>query len=259
MASQLGIDIDIDIDIDKLDVATSDGFWQDSSPQTPESLRTLADNVAALEPHRRSFAKAIGQLVKTNAIDARVLAQLALVAVDWMPLWEPLNSQIDDLLRQEETLTEASEVLETTDGVGRTTAVTLLTTLPELGRVPLHAQAADPPEREDAPAPPVAGGAGAGGLTQPPRRSSIRSTRRSFWACSSHPGRSAIIITARASAADPRAISKWLPWARPRRRQPSAMFRTTDAEARIPWFLRSERPRGKRCFTIHRATSRERR
>ena len=216
MASQLGIGIDISKD--KLDVAASDGSWQDSCPQTPEGLRTLADKVAAREPHRvvleasggyersalaalyavdqpvvlvqpgraRSFAKAIGQFAKTDAIDARVLAQMALVAVDQTPLWEPLDSQldllrglvhrrlhlvqhidaerkrrrgappqvcesierslaflkaekaglerqIDDLLRQETTLAEASEVLERTDGVGRITAVTLLATLPELG------------------------------------------------------------------------------------------------------------------------------
>jgi transposase len=212
------IGIGIDISKDSIDVASSDGSWQQKVAQDRTELQQLVDRAVELNPHRvvleasggyerqvlrllhaagvpvvlgqpgraRSFAKAIGQLAKTDAIDARVLAQMALVAVETTPLWEPLEEdleslkglvqrrlhlvrfldaerkrkrsadeaclasiersmrflnaekkelegQIEALLNRSEALREQTEDLVQVDGVGQLTAVTLLTTLPELG------------------------------------------------------------------------------------------------------------------------------
>ena len=47
-------------------------------------------SVVLVEPLRaRQFARGIGRRAKTDAIDARVLAAMATVAVDHCPPWEP--------------------------------------------------------------------------------------------------------------------------------------------------------------------------
>lgn len=210
--------IGIDISKATVDVASSDGSWQQKLTQTAAGLQELVDKAVELKPHRvvleasggyerkllrllhaaglpvvlvqpgraRSFAKAIGQLAKTDAIDAQVLARMALVAVENTVLWKPLDdelealkglvqrrlhlvhfldaerkrkrgadaaclasiertvgfltaerkeleTQIETLLQRSDTLRARTEDLVQVDGVGLITAVTLLTTLPELG------------------------------------------------------------------------------------------------------------------------------
>jgi transposase len=54
--------------------------------------------VVLIQPLRaRHFARALGQYAKTDAIDAQVLARMALLAVDDVPLWEPMATQLADL------------------------------------------------------------------------------------------------------------------------------------------------------------------
>ena len=54
--------------------------------------------VVLVQPVRaRHFARALGQYAKTDAIDAHVLARMALLAVDDAPVWEPLADQLADL------------------------------------------------------------------------------------------------------------------------------------------------------------------
>lgn len=54
--------------------------------------------VVLVQPMRaRHFARAIGRKAKTDAIDALVLAQMAKLAVDDTPLWEPVEEVIADL------------------------------------------------------------------------------------------------------------------------------------------------------------------
>jgi transposase len=211
------VGIGIDISKDKVDVASTDG-WEAKFSRTPAGLKKLAEAVAERGPHRvvveasggyeqavlvalyaasvptvlivpqraRHFARAIGKLAKTDPIDARVLARMALVAVDDAPVWAPLDEKlaglrdlvfrrqqlvelvdaerkrkaqacglaresveiiVEALLKEQrrvEKLIDAAladapsmkadaEVLESVKGVGRTTAATLLVTLPELG------------------------------------------------------------------------------------------------------------------------------
>lgn len=127
MASRIGIGIDVSKD--KVDVASSDGGVLGTWEQTPEELAALAEELVELGPYRvileasggyerdalatlhaaglpvvlvqprraRSFAKAIGKLAKTDAIDAQVLARMALVAVEDAPLWTPLGSELAEL------------------------------------------------------------------------------------------------------------------------------------------------------------------
>lgn len=216
MASGLGIGIDVAKD--KIDVASSDGRLSEVVPQTPEALAALARRLAELEPLRvlleasggyeadvlmalhdaelpilliepsraRDYARGVGQRAKTDAIDARVLADMSLSLIDRSPLWKPVSSEVG-ALRQlvhrrhqllvqldaetkrrrgandwvlaslersrafhkaelaeveaeirrliENTADLAASVacLEEVKGVGRTTAATLLATLPELG------------------------------------------------------------------------------------------------------------------------------
>ncbi len=117
----MSIGIGVDVSKDKVDVASSDGRWSEVFPQTEAGLYQLAQKIAAMAPHRvvleasggyeralllalveenvpvvlvqpvraRHFAKAIGQLAKTDAIDARVLAHMALFGVEATPLWQP--------------------------------------------------------------------------------------------------------------------------------------------------------------------------
>lgn len=50
--------------------------------------------VVLIQPARaRYFARSLGRLAKTDPIDAAVLGHMAAVAVDHVPLWEPLNPE----------------------------------------------------------------------------------------------------------------------------------------------------------------------
>jgi transposase len=54
--------------------------------------------VVLVQPLRaRHFARALGKYAKTDAIDAHVLARMALLAVDDVPLWAPVTDQVADL------------------------------------------------------------------------------------------------------------------------------------------------------------------
>ena len=123
MANAVGVGIDISKD--KVDVASTDG-WSATYAQTPEGLKELAQAVQARNPHRvvleasggyergpllalyaagcpavlleparaRAFARSQRKRAKTDPIDARVLAQMALVGVEEDPLWEPLEANL---------------------------------------------------------------------------------------------------------------------------------------------------------------------
>ena len=63
-----------------------------------ERLQAAGFAVVLLQPMRaRHFARALGQYAKTDAIDASVLARMALLAVDEAPLWEPMAEHLADL------------------------------------------------------------------------------------------------------------------------------------------------------------------
>ena len=132
----------IDVSKDWLDVATTldDAPWR--VPNDAEGLKELVAQLRDVEVHRvvleasggyevaalhqlhesgvavvlvqpmraRHFARALGQYAKTDAIDAKVLARMALVAVDEAPLWEPVDDVVADLKalveRRQHLLTE---------------------------------------------------------------------------------------------------------------------------------------------------------
>ncbi len=131
--------IGIDVSKRTLDVADSTGQWAQTYPNTLEALRKIATKAATLRPHRilleasggyerlalialqeaglpvvliqpnraRHFARAIGKLAKTDAIDAQVLARMALVVVDEVPLWRPrkeAEQQLRSLLQRRRQL-----------------------------------------------------------------------------------------------------------------------------------------------------------
>lgn len=122
------IGVGIDVSKDWLDVATSAAApWR--VPNTPEGLRQLLAQLQSLEVHRivleasggyevlalhalhgaghavvlvqpiraRHFARALGQYAKTDRIDAQVLAQMARLAVEEAPLWQPVEEHLADL------------------------------------------------------------------------------------------------------------------------------------------------------------------
>lgn len=123
MANAVGVGIDISKD--KVDVASTDG-WSATYAQSPEGLKELAQAVQARNPHRvvleasggyergpllalyaagcpavlleparaRAFARSQRKRAKTDPIDARVLAQMALVGVEEDPLWKPLEADL---------------------------------------------------------------------------------------------------------------------------------------------------------------------
>jgi transposase len=63
-----------------------------------ERLHAAGFAVVLVQPMRaRHFARALGQYAKTDAIDAHVLARMALLAVDDAPLWEPVAEHVADL------------------------------------------------------------------------------------------------------------------------------------------------------------------
>lgn len=134
-----GVGIGIDVAKDKVDVASTDG-WSATFPQTVEGLTALAEAVGVRNPHRvvleasggyergplaalfaagcpvvlleparaRAFARSQRKRAKTDPIDARVLAQMALVGVEEDPLWEPLDATLavlrDVVLRRQAVL-----------------------------------------------------------------------------------------------------------------------------------------------------------
>lgn len=123
------VGVGIDVSKATLDFATSDGARSGSVTNDVlglrELLRFLSDvtvgrvvleasggyereallalyeaglSVVLIQPARaRHFARAIGKYAKTDAIDARVLAQMAQVAVDDVVLWEPTDELLADL------------------------------------------------------------------------------------------------------------------------------------------------------------------
>ena len=127
MASAIGVGIDVSKET--LDVASSDGVIAlhvrndaEGFAQIVEVLRTATIHRVVLEasggyeqqalialfeaglpvvlvqPQRaRHFARALGRYAKTDAIDAAMLAQMALVAVDKVPLWAPTEDALADL------------------------------------------------------------------------------------------------------------------------------------------------------------------
>jgi transposase len=123
------VGVGIDVSKDWLDVATTGTAAPWRVRNSAEGLRRLVAQLGALEVHRvvleasggyegpalaqlheagmavvlvqpiraRHFARALGQHAKTDAIDAHVLARMALLAVDAAPLWAPVADHVADL------------------------------------------------------------------------------------------------------------------------------------------------------------------
>ncbi len=121
--------VGIDVSKDWLDVATTEAGAPWRVPNSAEGLSQLVAQLEAVDVHRvvleasggyeagaleglhaagfavvlvqplraRHFARALGQYAKTDAIDAHVLARMALLAVDDAPRWEPVAEQVADL------------------------------------------------------------------------------------------------------------------------------------------------------------------
>ena len=63
-----------------------------------ERLHGAGFAVVLVQPLRaRHFARALGQYAKTDAIDAQVLAHMAVLAVEAAPLWAPVAEHVADL------------------------------------------------------------------------------------------------------------------------------------------------------------------
>ncbi len=116
-----------------------------------EALLTAKLPLARVNPlQARRFAQAIGQRAKTDAVDARVLAQMG-TALDLRPTertspaWralEELQVARDALIRDRTAaLTRRAEILTSIPGVSRITATGLLIQMPELGRLDAKAVA----------------------------------------------------------------------------------------------------------------------
>ncbi len=129
MTSRERLGFGVDVSKDKVDFALSDGSFSGTVRRTSAELVRLGEQlqerglhrvvveatggyeqlvlatlqelglpVVLLQPVRaRHFAKAVGQKAKTDAIDAAVLAHMACVAVDDLPLWEPPPADLADL------------------------------------------------------------------------------------------------------------------------------------------------------------------
>lgn len=127
MASKVGVGIDVSKDT--LDVASSDGGYAATVANDETGLRQLAKHLCGLGAHRvlleasggyerdalvalfdaglpvvliqplraRHFAQAMGRYAKTDAIDAAMLARMAELVVDHVPLWEPTEEALADL------------------------------------------------------------------------------------------------------------------------------------------------------------------
>jgi len=121
--------VGIDVSKDWLDVAATHLAAPWRVPNGPKGWQELRTTLSAFEVHRvvleasggyeaavllelhtaglpvvrvpplraRHFARALGRRAKTDAIDALVLARMALVAVDTLPLWQPLEDHVADL------------------------------------------------------------------------------------------------------------------------------------------------------------------
>jgi transposase len=121
--------VGIDVSKDWLDVAVTGGATAWRVPNSSAGLEGLVRQLRQLEVHRvvleasggyetlalerlhaaefavvlvppmraRHFARALGQYAKTDAIDAQVLARMALLAVDEAPVWAPVAEQLADL------------------------------------------------------------------------------------------------------------------------------------------------------------------
>lgn len=126
------IGMGIDVSSEKVDVALSDGTWTASFERTSDGMSALVAEVTQraggevcravieatggyeqlvlkqlylagipvvlVEPARaRHFAKGIGRRAKTDRLDAQVLAQMALRAVDDLTLWQPRTDHEEGL------------------------------------------------------------------------------------------------------------------------------------------------------------------
>jgi transposase len=121
--------VGIDVSKDWLDVATTEGAAPWRVGNSAAGVEALVTQLRAVEVHRivleasggyealalerlhaagfavvlvqpmraRHFARALGQYAKTDAIDAHVLARMALLAVEHAPLWEPTADHVADL------------------------------------------------------------------------------------------------------------------------------------------------------------------
>lgn len=119
----------IDVSKDAIDYATSDGEISGQVTRTVAGLRSLVRRVRTIPLHRvvveptggyerlvvatlsaeglpvvlvqagraRYFARATGNFAKTDAIDASVLAHMAAMAVDDLPLWQPPSEDVATL------------------------------------------------------------------------------------------------------------------------------------------------------------------
>jgi transposase len=214
------IGIGIDVSKDKVDVASSDGSLSFSCAQTVNALAELSKrlsklgpkcilveatggyersllvqlrkdglNVSLIQPSRvRYFAKSIGRLAKTDAIDASILAMMAFILGDELLVWnaqdenttklrnlmermrvvkdhiqsernrirnatelgkesisrvieflktevQNLENEIGSTINNDEGINKKLRVLTEVKGVGRITALTLLSMLPEIGKL----------------------------------------------------------------------------------------------------------------------------
>jgi transposase len=123
------VGVGLDVSKDWLDVATTQTATAWRIPNTGAGLAQLLAPLAGLHVHRvvveasvgyqtmalerlhaagfavvlvqpiraRHFARALGRYAKTDAIDADVLARMALLAVEHSPLWEPVADEVADL------------------------------------------------------------------------------------------------------------------------------------------------------------------
>jgi transposase len=121
--------IGIDVSKDWLDVASTEATAPWRVPNSDAGLKQLVTQLQRFEVHRvvleasggyettalerlhaagfavvlvqplraRHFARALGKYAKTDAIDAHVLAHMALLAVEDAPLWAPVTDHIADL------------------------------------------------------------------------------------------------------------------------------------------------------------------
>jgi transposase len=124
-----GIGVGIDVSKDTLDVATSEGSIKLRVTNDAAGLARVVDVLGELNVHRvlleasggyerdallglfeaglpmvliqpvraRHFARALGRYAKTDAIDALMLARMAQLAVDDVPLWAPTEDALSDL------------------------------------------------------------------------------------------------------------------------------------------------------------------
>jgi len=129
MASTEALGVGIDVSKDTLDLATSDCATTVQFPNTEQGLVDLVGMLAGRCVHRvlleasggyerpalialseaklpvvmiqpvraRHFARALGRHAKTDAIDALMLARMARLVVDDVPLWTPPEEAIADL------------------------------------------------------------------------------------------------------------------------------------------------------------------